>query len=202
MSETDGKGKTKKLTPKQERFAAEISKNGGNATRAAIASGYAESSAHVRASELVRNSNIQERIQRARERAGITPEIVTGVLAQQLLGDIGDLLDDEGRFNYKLAKRRGVTSQIQKFRQRERDITEDGVKVGSEVISEIELYSAQHAAKILAGTLGMNKESAVNPQDAARARAEVDRLVAEGWTEQDARDIVVEAEPRASQWLH
>lgn len=196
-----GRGK-KKLTPKRERFVAEVIKNGGNGTKAAIAAGYAESGAHQEAHRLLRNAEIQERIRRAKERAGITPEVVTGVLAQQLLGDVADVLDDEGRFDYKLAKKRRATGQIQKLKVKKRDLfNAQGEIVGVETIHELELYSSQGAAKILTGTMGMHKQPAVNPEDVARVKAEIDRLVAEGWSEADARDIVVEAEPRAAQWL-
>jgi phage terminase small subunit len=192
----------KKLTPKRERFVAEVIKNGGNATKAAIDAGYAESSAYQRGYELVRNSEIQERIQRAKQRAGITPEVVTGVLAQQLLGDISDVLDEEGRFDYKLAKKRRATGQIQKLKVRRRDLfNAQGEIAGVETIHELELYSAQAAAKILTGTLGMLKQPGINPEDVARAKAEIDRLIAEGWSEAEAKEIVVEAEPRAAQWL-
>lgn len=196
------KKRAKKLTPKRERFVAEVIRNGGNGTKAAIAAGYAPSSAHVRAAELVKNSNILERIQRAKERAGITPEIVTGVLAQQLLGDMADVLDDQGHFDYALAKERGATAHLHKLKIKKRDIYNSGEFAGVEVTHELEMYSSQGAAKILAGTMGMNKQAAVNPEDAARARSEVDRLIAEGWPEADARSIVIEAEPRAAQWLH
>lgn len=192
----------KKLTPKQERFAAEVLKNGGNATKAAIAAGYAPSGASEEGYRLLRNAQIQERIQRAKERAGVTPEIVAGVLAQHLLGDIADVLDDGGRFNYELAKGRGVTAQIKKLKIKERKLfTSTGEKEGIETSYELELYSAQDAAKIFVGTLGMAKQPATNPQDAARVKAEIDRLIAEGWSEADAKAIVVEAEPQASQWL-
>jgi phage terminase small subunit len=192
----------KKLTPRRERFVAEVIKNGGNGTKAAIAAGYAESGARVEGHRLLTNANIQERIQRAKQRAGITPEVVTGVLAQQLLGDISDVLDDEGRFDYKLAKERRATGQIQKLKIKKRDLFDaKGEPVGVETIHELELYSSQNAAKILTGTLGMLKQPAVNPEDVARVKAEIHRLVAEGWPENEAREIVIEAEPRAAQWL-
>jgi hypothetical protein len=196
-----GKGK-KKLTPKRERFVAEVIKNGGNATQAAIAAGFAKSSAYQRGYELVRNSEIQERIQRAKQRAGITPEVVTGVLAQQLVAEISDVLDEEGRFDYKRARKLRATGQIQKLKIRSRDLfNSDGEPVGVETIHEIELYSSQSAAKILTGTLGMMKQPAVNPEDVARVKAEIDRLIAEGWPADEAKAIVIEAEPRAAQWL-
>jgi hypothetical protein len=192
----------KKLTSKRERFVAEVIKNGGNGTKAAIAAGYAESGAHQEAHRLLRNAEIQERIQRAKQRAGITPEVVSGVLAQQLLADISDVLDDEGRFDYKRAKERHATGQIQKLKIRKRDLFDaKGEIAGVETTHELEMYSSQAAAKILTGTLGMLKQPAVNPEDVARAKAEIDRLIAEGWSEAEAKEIVVEAEPRAAQWL-
>jgi phage terminase small subunit len=195
--------KAKKLTPKRERFVAEVIKNGGNGTQAAIAAGYAKSGAHQEAHRLLRNAEIQERIRLAKERAGITPEVVTGVLAQQLLGDIADFLDGEGRFDYKRARKLRVTGQIQKLKVRKRDLfNSQGETVGVETTHELELYSSQGAAKILVGTMGMLKQPAVNPEDVARVKAEIDRLVAEGWSEDEAKEIVVEAEPRAAQWLH
>jgi hypothetical protein len=179
-----------------------VIKNGGNGTQAAIAAGYAESGAHQEAHRLLRNAEIQERIRRAKERAGITPEIVSGVLAQQLLGEISDVLDEEGNFDYKRAKERRATGQIQKLKIKKRDLfNAKGEPVGVETNYEVEMYSSQAAAKILVGTLGMLKQPAVNPEDVARVKAEIDRLVAEGWSEVDAREIVFEAEPRAAQWL-
>lgn len=196
------KKSAKKLPPKRERLAAEYIKNGGNGAKAAIAAGYSEKGARQTAHRVLTNADIQERIQRAKERAGVTPEIVSGVLAQHLLGDIADVLDDGGRFNYELAKGRGVTAQIKKLKIKERELfTSTGEKEGVETTYELELYSAQDAAKIFVGTLGMAKQPATNPQDAARVKAEIDRLIAEGWSEADAKAIVVEAEPQASQWL-
>jgi len=196
------RAKRKNLTPKQERFAAEVIKNGGNATKAMIAAGYSEKGARVEGHRLLTNPNIQERIQRAREHAGVTPEIVSGILAQHLLGDLADVLDDAGRFNYEQAKARGVTSQIKKLKIKEREMFDsEGDKAGVETTYELELYSAQEAAKIFVGTLGMQKQPGVNPQDAARVREEIDRLITEGWSEADAQAIVLEAEPQASQWI-
>lgn len=48
----------------------------------------------------------------------------------------------------------------------------------------------------------MLKRPAVNPEDMARAKAEVNRLIDEGWSEEEAKEILIEAEPRAAQWLH
>lgn len=65
---TKDKKNGKKLTPKQEAFAAEYIKNGGNATRAAKDAGYAEARAAITGSENVRKSNISESIAEQMER--------------------------------------------------------------------------------------------------------------------------------------
>jgi phage terminase small subunit len=186
----------------RERFAAELIKNGGKRAKAAIAAGYSPKGARQTAHRLLTNVDVQERIRQAKQRAGITPEVVSGVLAQQLLGDISDFVDEDGRFDYQRAKALRVTGQIQKLKIRSRKILNTkGDVVAVETIHELELYSSQRAAQILTGTLGMLKQPAVNPEDVARVKAEIDRLIAEGWSEDEAKEIVVEAEPRAAQWL-
>ncbi len=65
---TKDKKNGKKLTLKQEAFAAEYIKNGGNATRAAKDAGYAEARAAITGSENVRKSNISESIAEQMER--------------------------------------------------------------------------------------------------------------------------------------
>lgn len=68
LKRTENKKNGKKLTPKQEAFAAEYIKNGGNATRAAKDAGYAEARAAITGSENVRKSNISESIAEQMER--------------------------------------------------------------------------------------------------------------------------------------
>src|SRR5262245_55229384 len=147
----EGKGK-KQIPPMRERLAAEYIKNGGNGAKAAIAAGYSPKGARQTAHRVLTSVDIQERIRQAKQRAGITPEVVTGVLAGQLLSDIADFLDDDGRVDYQVAKARRVTGQIQKLKVRDRAIfNSEGEVVGVETIHELELYSAQSAAKILTG---------------------------------------------------
>src|SRR5262245_47114675 len=101
--------KPKRLTAKREKFVVEKIKadaEGRSATSAAIAAGYAASSARQRAHELVTNSDIQAPIERAKRHAGVTAEEIIGTLALQMHSDVADLLDDEGHFDYKLAKER------------------------------------------------------------------------------------------------
>lgn len=64
------------LTFKQAAFAAEYVHHKGNGTKAAKAAGYGESSAHVRASELVRNRKVKRAIRNLTRKYDITPERV------------------------------------------------------------------------------------------------------------------------------
>lgn len=206
MSAKNGKPKAakksrKKLTPRRERFVTEAIKaraEDRSMTSAAIAAGYAPSGAHQEAHRLLREPLVLERIERAKRASGVTPEEIIGTLALQMHSDIADLLTKNGEFDYKGACKRGVTGQIKKLKVKDRKALGKIV----ETTYELELYSAQDAAKSLANIFGLNKQPGVNPSDVQRARAEIDRLVAEGWSEQDAREIVLEAEPRAAEWLH
>lgn len=91
----------KDLTPKQKRFVEEYIVD-LNATRAAIAAGYSESSAKQIASENLSKPDVQEAIQAAMEarskRVEITADTVLKRLDQVGGIDIGKLFDDKGRF--------------------------------------------------------------------------------------------------------
>ena len=76
MTEIDGKGS---LSIKRQRFC-EFMLVCSSATKAAIAAGYSEKSAHVTACRLLKDANVQAEISRlwkiAAEKANITPEYV------------------------------------------------------------------------------------------------------------------------------
>ncbi len=78
-----------RLTFKQERFVEEYVKN-GNATRA-VRKTYpnikTEGARCVMGSKLVRNGNIQERIQEILDEAGLTPELLTTELKGLITSD-------------------------------------------------------------------------------------------------------------------
>lgn len=202
----NGKKTSKRLPNKREKFVTEAIKakaEGRSMTSAAIAAGYAPANANKEASRLLTNVDIQERIDRAKSRSGVTPEEIIGKLAEHMYSDVADLLDDRGRFDYELAVARGVTAQIKKLKIKDRKLfTPKGEFFGEETTYELETYNSQEACAKLANIFGLNKQAGVNPQDAARVRAEIDRLTLEGWSEEDARAIVLEAEPRAAEWLN
>lgn len=87
-----------KLNEKQKRFAAEyiIDLNG---TQAAIRAGYAENSAAEQASDLLRNPNIAELIQKAMDkravRTQVTADRVLSELARLAFSNMEDFIDPE-----------------------------------------------------------------------------------------------------------
>lgn len=166
-------------------------------TSAAIAAGYSPKVAAEVACENLKKSNIQERIDRAILRAGVTPEEIIGTLAQQMHADIADLLNDNGEFDYKLACERSVTGQIKKLK----------IKDGFETTYEIELYSAQDAARSLADICGLKQQPRENEQDARRKREWAEQqlqLVMEriGFDREAALQWMRENTPSAALWVN
>ncbi|RHF89910.1 hypothetical protein DW650_18685, partial [Roseburia sp. AM23-20] len=68
LKRTENKKNEKKLTSKQEAFAAEYIKNGGNAAQAAKAAGYSKSTAKNAVKKLVENDGVSQQIAEQMER--------------------------------------------------------------------------------------------------------------------------------------
>lgn len=89
-----------KLTPKQAIFIAEYLVD-GNATRAAIAAGFAEASAGVTGAKLLKNSKVSRalalRHARLMGKLEITAERTLAGVAKIAYGDVGELLGDDGQ---------------------------------------------------------------------------------------------------------
>lgn len=158
--------KKRKLTVRQEKFVEGVLKH-GNGARAAREAGYSPKRARVTAHELtVTNRNIQERIKARQAEAQVQTNEVVGTLASQMRADLADILPDDEIL--RGARERGVSHLIKKLKVRRRLIpVKDGEPI-EEVTHELEVYSAQEAAKQLCMTLGLNKKEAENPLDAAR----------------------------------
>lgn len=88
-----------KLTPKQAIFYGEYIKD-SNATRAAIAAGYPESSAHVAGNRLLKNPKVAAAIdvyrQSRKERYEAAADEVLQTLTDLLRADVGNLYDRDG----------------------------------------------------------------------------------------------------------
>lgn len=190
------------LKPRHQAFAEAIVANGGNATDAARKAGVkgTDGAVRVTASRMLTNANIQQHIQqRTREKLkGIKADAdeVLFLLADHLRADMADLnecIDQDGRLDLKKAKQMGVSNLIKKLKTR--------TTATGEVITEIEIHDSQAAAKGLADMMGLKQQPRVNEEDVKRVNAELTRLVSEGWEPEDARSLIIEAEPGAVRWL-
>lgn len=190
------------LKPRQEAFVENIVANGGNATDAARKAGVTGTpgSLYVKAHRMLRNVKVQEEIQeRTRERLkGVkaTADEVVFLLADHLRADLGELEDcfQSGKFDLKLAKKRDLSRLLRKLKVREQP--------SGEIVTEIELHDSQNAARILGKYMGLEQQPRQNDDDVARVKAELAKLVSEGWDPDKAREIIIEAEPAAVRWLH
>lgn len=190
------------LKPRDEVFVESYLANGGNATDAARKAGVKGSKDYIRtaARRMITNDHILAEIQtRTRERLkGVkaTADEVVYLLADHLRADLGDLEDcfRDGKFDLKLAKKRDLSRLVRKLKIREQPT--------GETVTEIEIYDSQGAARTLGKYMGLEQQPRQNEDDVARVKAELAKLVSEGWDPEKAREIVIEAEPAAVRWLH
>lgn len=178
--------KPRKPTVKQQKFVEEVLKH-GNATKAARDVGYKHPNKQGPAN-LVK-LGIQERIEARIAEAKVQTNEVIGTLASHMRADLADVLPEDEIL--QKAKEAGVSHLIKKLKVTRRTIpVKDGEPI-EQVTHEFEMYSAQEAAKSLCNVLGLNKEAAKNPFDAAKAAYE--RIVREtGLAPERARQIVAQ----------
>lgn len=92
--------KSKKKDDKELLFAAEYVANGSNGTKAAISAGYAEKSAHVTASRLLRKPKVAAEIERLQlkhsGKLGITTDRVLGEIAKLAFMDPRKFFNADG----------------------------------------------------------------------------------------------------------
>ncbi len=137
-----------RLTMKQESFVTSYLSNGFNATKAAIAAGYAEKSAHVQGSRLLRNDKVAEVIRKELDSRGITPAKCEMRLAEVAFGaDLADF-DEwlEGEKTLAELNDEGVNTSVVKACR----VTPSG--------RSIELHSRLNALIQLARILSMHKD--------------------------------------------
>lgn len=133
-----------------------------NGTRSAIAAGFAEKSAHVTASRLLRNAKVNTAIKQAIAERIMSADEVKLRLADIARGDMGDFLDiNSMSFAIDLARAKdaGKTKLIKKVKQKTvTRIEKDGTEQEDNTI-EIELYDAQAALNSLGKHLGLFKDT-------------------------------------------
>ncbi len=190
------------LKPRQEAFVEHYVANGGkNASDAARKAGVTgtRGAIEVTAHRMLRNAKVQEAIHaRTRERLRGVKALADEVyylLADHLRADFGDLSDCfvNGKFDLNKAKQSDVSRLLKKMRIREMP--------NGEVLTELELHDSQSAAARLAKLMGLEQQPRLNEDDTARVKAELAKLVSEGWEPDQAREIVIEADPTAARFL-
>jgi phage terminase small subunit len=91
----------------------------GNGTKAAIAAGYSPKSAHSQASTLLKNPKVRARIEEMQARAAakieLNPNSVVQELAKLGFSNMGDFVDDEGKFIGMAGLTRDQTAAIQEI---------------------------------------------------------------------------------------
>ena len=195
-------GKRKKLTLKQEAFAEHYIANGGNGVRAAEAAGY---KGDVNTLNQVARDNLQnptiysytrERLKGVKANA----DEVLYLLADHMRADIAVLADcvkEDGELDLVAAQEKGVSHLVKKLKIRSfRDKNGNLIKT-----TEVEIHDSQAAARTLAEIHGLKQQPRQNEDDAARVSREIARLVSEGIEPEQARQIVIEAEPKAARYL-
>ena len=141
-----GNSGQRELTPKQGAFVTEYLSNGFNATRAAIAAGYAEESAYSQGSRLLRHDEIAAKIETEFAKRGIRP-----TQCKILLGEVAfdtDITDFEpwlqGKVTLEELRASGVNTSLVKSSR----ISDKGAR-------SIELHDRLGAVKEINRVLGL-----------------------------------------------
>jgi hypothetical protein len=141
--------------PVEEAFALYLAENPGHPALAAKFAGVRDSN-HWRAAKiLLQRAHVQARIRaRLLERlnsARVHSDEIIGTLVEQMRGDIADVLDARGQFDFKKARQRGLTHIIKKHTVKEY-YTKSGDRV---VTTTIEIHDQGKAAERLADIFGL-----------------------------------------------
>lgn len=132
------------LTLKQQAFVTEYLRC-FNATRAAIAAGYAEAGASVRGSELLANRKVSEAIEAEMKANAMSAAEVLYHLTAIARGDIADVVDRN--FNPDLATARGNNATMLIKRVKQKAITSEDSDISE---TEVEMYDRLKALELLA----------------------------------------------------
>lgn len=203
------------LTVREQLFVEGVAQ-GKSLTQAALDAGYSPDSAQKIGTENQSKPVIRQAVQ-ARIQGVIQADTdeVLQLFASHLRGDVADFQDlflEDGRLDLQKAKALGISRLIKKLDYEPISLMAVGSKEGEIFVTryrcKVEFHDSQSAAKTLADIMGIKQQPRANESDREHDRkmletikAEVQRLIAEGWSEADARAIVMEAEPLASQLL-
>ena len=149
-----------KLRIKQRVFIEEYLRD-FNASRAALAAGYSEASAHSIGSENLQKPEIKAEIERRIKEKHMGADEALSRLADMARGDIGDLVDDNGLLDLREARQKGLTKLLRKIKQK--TVTRIGKKDDDDDIEiteiEFEMYSAKDAIDTILKVGGKLKDA-------------------------------------------
>ena len=192
----------RKPTLKQEKFAEVYLANGGNGVRAAEAASYRGdvNQLNQAARYNLQNPTIQEYIRERLKGLKANADEVLYILADHMRADIAAFNDcflEDGQLDLVKAKAAGCSHLVKKLKVRSFQ-DKNGNLIKS---TEIEIHDSQAAARTLAEIHGLKQQPRQNEDDAAKVNREIARLVSEGLEPEQAKKIVIEAEPKAARWL-
>lgn len=150
------------LNAKQQQFINHYL-TGFNATQAAIAAGYKETSAHAIGWENLRKPEIAEAIKRRLSETAMTADEVLMRLAEQARGDIDDVLTESGELDIEKARLLSKTRLVKRLTNRRLRRSSDKGET-EEIVISVELYDAQAALKLLGDNLGLWKGTPEAPR--------------------------------------
>lgn len=141
----------KALTPKQRQFIENyLGPARFNATKAALLAGYSARTAYAIGYENLRKPAIQTHISRRLSELTLGRSEVLARLSDIATASVEDLLDDDGTFDYKRAKKAGQLGLVKKVKVREIEKPGfAGSEPTTERIYEFEMYSAHEALRDL-----------------------------------------------------
>lgn len=121
------------LSKRQEMFVAEFLRT-FNATQAAIAAGYSEATAGSQGARLLKNVNVAARVEQYLNDHAMGAAEVLYHLTEIARGDIGDVIDSDGAFDYERARAAGKTRLIKGITRRTvtteaSDVVEDALEM-------------------------------------------------------------------------
>ena len=139
-----------KLTPKQRAFVSAYMINGFNATQAAIAAKYSGKTARSIGHENLTKPAVAGEIKRLMRHVAMPEEEVIARLTEHARGDLGDVVTDEGSFDWAAARSLGKTSLVKKVKRRtKRETSRDGEIDIETIEEEIEFHNPQFALQLL-----------------------------------------------------
>lgn len=195
---------TRKLTVKQEAFTEHYLANGFNGTKAAKDAGYQGDDNTLRgvAHENLTKPNIQARVRARIEGLAATADEVLALLGDHCAASHGKFIQcwkENGDFDLAKAEEIGVAHLIKKIKRRRKPVLSNGEPTGEyEFEVELELHDSQAAAGKMISVLGLKQKPGENEKEIERKRQAVEstirRLIADGWTAKEAKEIVLEAE--------